>query len=153
MRWFKRFWSFLVIENNRAVLTLMGAALAAVVVALWTIFIYSETKSRLIISSNARDMPPAPDLRPDSDRANPLAEDQVRWAIGKALEGSDLAKAVVLLSNLTSPEVKIEECQHVYDYAMKNRELELAKKIVPLCWNGEARRERLTEIEHERLKQ
>jgi hypothetical protein len=81
-----------------------------------------------------------------------LSEEEGLWGIGHALERADLQGAIRLLAGFNQGQAKVDECQHVYDYAMKNRKLEEALSAVNLCWDGESKREKLADIEHERLK-
>ena len=82
-----------------------------------------------------------------------LPDDEARWAIGKALERGDVGDSRRLLSTLNQGPAKIEECEHVYDYTIKNGRLEEAREIVELCWDGELKSKKLGEISHEALKQ
>jgi hypothetical protein len=89
-----------------------------------------------------------------------LPAEELRLAIGKALQNGDLDGPIEQLSRLSDGPLKMEECQHLYDYVKKNLydyaqkklKLEEATRIVEMCWEGELKNQKLLELEHERLK-
>ena len=107
----------------------------------------SDSKTR---KANASLEPPAPSGQPPPPT---LPTEEVQLAIIQALDAGRLKDAENQLSNLTTGAVRNEECQHVYEFALKNAKLADAVDVVNLCWSGSERQDRRDEIQHETLKQ
>jgi len=90
---------------------------------------------------------------PDRYQKGLLPEEQIRSAIRKALHDGDVDKATSLLSGSSEGPVKHQECEHVFEFCIKNGKLSEAKNVVNECWEGKQRKEKLARIEHEQLKQ
>lgn len=88
----------------------------------------------------------------NDDHVGVLSDDDAMPAIEAALNDGDAGESIRLVSHMRAGVVKTNECEHVYNYAIKHKELDDAKNIVELCWEGESRQERLDEILHESLK-
>lgn len=79
--------------------------------------------------------------------------EEAQLAIIEALDSNDIQAGMNLLFTLNQGAVKAEECDHVYDYALKNTQLTEAKSIVDWCWEGASKAQRVEEINHEYQKQ
>jgi hypothetical protein len=97
--------------------------------------------------------PERPLSEPDKHQKGLLPEEESRSAIRKALHNGDVGNATSLLSGLSEGPVKRQECEHVFEFCIKNRKLSEAKSVVNECWEGNQRKEKLARIEHEQLKQ
>lgn len=82
-----------------------------------------------------------------------LSESEVRFAIQKALQDGNATKAISILVGLSDSPLKKQECEHVFNYCMKNERLDDSVTLVNSCWEGKVRLEKLSRIEHEKLKQ
>jgi hypothetical protein len=82
-----------------------------------------------------------------------LSAEDAESAIGKALQQGKLSYAECLLLNLGTSSAKLDECEHLYSYALKNAKFSDAVRIVDVCWDGRLHQEKIEEIEHEKLKQ
>jgi hypothetical protein len=90
---------------------------------------------------------------PDKHKGALLPEEQIRRAILKALHDGDVGNATNLLSGLGEGLVKSQECEHVFEFCIKNGKLSEAKRVVDACWEGKQKNVKLAQIEHEQLKQ
>lgn len=81
-----------------------------------------------------------------------LDEGQVRTQISNALQDDKVESAIPILRGLEG-ELKNEECQHMFDFCIKNGKLNEAEEVANQCWKGDARQQALNQIDLERLKQ
>jgi hypothetical protein len=82
-----------------------------------------------------------------------LTDSEVRFAIEKALHDGNATKAIAILVDLSDSPLKLQECEHVFSYCLKNNRLDDSVTLVDTCWDGKVRTEKLSRIEHEKLKQ
>ncbi len=122
--------------------------IACIVGSAWLLF-ETDIITRRIIDQR----PDLPQSRPETERATPLPEDQTRRMIREALHEGDVGRAASLLSGLSDDHVKREECEHIFEFCVKNGELDDAERIAGNCWDGDERKEKLARVALERLKQ
>jgi hypothetical protein len=61
-----------------------------------------------------------------------LSENQIRVEISKLLKSDNVDKAIELANLLSSNEVKDEEYEHIFNYCIKNEQIEKAEIVVNL---------------------
>lgn len=88
-----------------------------------------------------------------NDQKDLLSEGQVRRAILKALHAGNANQATSYLAGLSEGSLRQEECEHVFEFCIKNGLLPEAEGVVKLCWEEDVRKEKLARIEREKLKQ
>lgn len=81
-----------------------------------------------------------------------LNEEQIRYEISESLREENVDRAIMLLNYLRSEEAKDEEREHIFNYCMKQGELEKAKQLAELFESTSKRNEAKQQIALEMLK-
>lgn len=82
-----------------------------------------------------------------------MPEEEVRKAIMTALRKGDLRNAIGYLPSLSETSAMREECEHVFNYCIKNGKFKECMLVVNLCWQGKKKEDKIRDIEHELYKQ
>lgn len=83
---------------------------------------------------------------------NRLSEEQIRREIGNLLEKENVDKAIRLLSFLHSETAKEEECDHIFNYCLKNGKLDEAEEAAKLFVSSSKKEKALNDVALEKIK-
>jgi hypothetical protein len=89
----------------------------------------------------------------DNSQVGALPEGQTRQEIGKACDRGDIQEAMRLLFSMSPGAARAEECDRVFEYAMKNEKLNEARTAIDHCYEGKSKQQKLADIELAKLRQ
>jgi hypothetical protein len=78
-----------------------------------------------------------------------LPDDEARKAIMTKLGIGDIQGAIDYLPCMNEGAARREECEHLFDYCVKNRRIAEGSEVIEKCWKGKQREEHGTRLLHE----
>ena len=155
-----KLWNWLRDASNQGALRIIGATVACLAMATWAIYLHLSAPIQPVkVLDNPRSgvpettiMPNQKNLSPMEDSLALLDDEELRREIARALGAKDIDRVLAALKHLNSPDVKLEECDLIYGYCIKNGKLTHARAVANTCWQGNQRKKAFEEIYLESLK-
>ena len=133
--------------------TFMGRIIVIIVGGI-ALFLITTALTKLFFSSTPQESmkQTSSTLSSKNDQHVSLPVDEARKAIMTALGEGNIRNAIKYLSYMNEGSAKREECDHIFEFCVKNRSFSEMSLVVDQCWEGKQRAEKLTQIEHGQYK-